>query len=424
MSASRIHGLVTTLTAADPATCDRGELAELVSASQGVRAWLDAFDASVAVRAAALAEEGRCESPGSLLAGRRSRRDGDAAARRGEVCALLPGLHEALAAGRVSAGHADAVARVAAELDERGRAELAEVEDAVVASAQASSVEEFARKVGDLGRNLAGDDGVSRHEWRRRQRCVKRWVDRETGLCHTHMTLDPETDEKVAQALGAAVAAEQAAASRDDDRSFDELRADALVGLITGARGTARRVPEVVMLIDHDTMAGGLHDQSVCETGTGQPVPPDTVRRVACDANVVPVVVDATGVVLSMGRAQRTATHEQRVAPRVMYRTCAHPDCTVGFDACDIHHVVPWSPVGLTDLDNMLPLCGRHHHQVHEGGWTLTLHADRTIELRRPDGTIYHTESTVDVAPNGVAAVIADALHQVLTRNRHGPPAA
>jgi hypothetical protein len=114
MSTSRIHGLVTRLTAADPATCDRGGLAELVTASQQVRSWLDAFDATVAARAAALAAEDRGEPPETVLTGRRSRRDGQATARRGEVCALLPVLHEALAAGTVSAGHADAVVRVAA----------------------------------------------------------------------------------------------------------------------------------------------------------------------------------------------------------------------------------------------------------------------------------------------------------------------
>ena len=341
MSASWIYGLVTTLTAADPASCDRGGLAELVAASQQVRSWLDAFDATVAARAAALADEGRCEPPSALLAGRRSRRDGQAAARRGEVCELLPGLHEALAAGKVSAGHADAVARVAAELDDTGRAELQKVEDVVAAAAEASSVEEFGRKMGELGRALSGDGGLSRQEWRRRQRCVKRWVDRETGkleLCHTHLVLDPETDEQVAHAFGAAVAAEQAAMSRDDDRSFDEVRADALVGLITGARSVSRRTPQVVMLVDHDTMESGLHERTVCETGAGQPVPPETVRRVACDADIVPVVVDSAGVVLNLGRTQRSATAEQRTALRVMYRSCAHPDCVVGFDACDIHH--------------------------------------------------------------------------------------
>jgi hypothetical protein len=183
------------------------------------------------------------------------------------------------------------------------------------------------------------------------------------------------------------------------------------------------------MLVDHDTYQAGLHGRTVCETGSGRPVPPETVRRVACDADIVPVVVDSHGVVLDMGRTQRSATPVQRSALRVMYRTSAHPDCVVGFDACDIHHVLPWHLDGFTDLDNLLPLCAvHHHHRVHEGGWTLTLHPDRSIELRRPTAPRYHDGSTVDVAPHGLVAEVqaacADALDQILTRNRHGPPAA
>ena len=79
-------------------------------------------------------------------------------------------------------------------------------------------------------------------------------------------------------------------------------------------------------------------------------------------------------------------------------------------------------------MDNLVPLCSVHHHLVHEGGWTLTLHPDRSIELRRPDGTVHHEGSTVDVAPTGLVAKVqaacADALDQILSRNHHGPPAA
>ena len=36
-----------------------------------------------------------------------------------------------------------------------------------------------------------------------------------------------------------------------------------------------------------------------------------------------------------------------------------------------------------------MPLCSRHHHVVHEGGWTLKLALDRTLTITQPDGTIY-----------------------------------
>ncbi|MDQ3352814.1 MAG: HNH endonuclease, partial [Actinomycetota bacterium] len=45
----------------------------------------------------------------------------------------------------------------------------------------------------------------------------------------------------------------------------------------------------------------------------------------------------------------------------------------------------------------------RHHHLVHEGGWTMTLDTHRVITLHRPDGTLSFRGSTVDRAPAGVA---------------------
>jgi hypothetical protein len=216
------------LCAADPATCDRAGLTALVEASQRVRAWLDALDAAVAVCAARLPAE---DAAGLLRdGGRRTSKDAEAVVRRGVVCELLPGLHVALAEGVVSAGHADAVGRVAADLDETARARLCELESWLVAAAAEQSVEVFQREMSTLTDALSGDDGLSRHERRRRQRCVKRWVDRQTGLCHTHLTLDPEADAAVGAALSAATWAEQQATPTDDDRTVDQVRADALSG--------------------------------------------------------------------------------------------------------------------------------------------------------------------------------------------------
>ena len=69
MNGVRVVALVTELAAADPATCDRRGLADLVAASQQVRGWLDALDVRIALAASRLAEQGECEAPSSLLAG-------------------------------------------------------------------------------------------------------------------------------------------------------------------------------------------------------------------------------------------------------------------------------------------------------------------------------------------------------------------
>ena len=36
----------------------------------------------------------------------------------------------------------------------------------------------------------------------------------------------------------------------------------------------------------------------------------------------------------------------------------------------------------------MIPLCHRHHHLAHEGGWKLALLADRTLRVKLPNGEV------------------------------------
>jgi hypothetical protein len=93
-----------------------------------------------------------------------------------------------------------------------------------------------------------------------------------------------------------------------------------------------------------------------------------------------------------------------------MYSTCALPGCAVRFGGCRIHHLDPWDPTGPTDLDNLLPVCNRHHHDVHEGGWQLTMTQDRVISLRAPDGTLRFHGDTRDRAPAAAVAVATAAV--------------
>ena len=56
-----------------------------------------------------------------------------------------------------------------------------------------------------------------------------------------------------------------------------------------------------------------------------------------------------------------------------------------------MHHVWFWEHGGPTDLDNLLPVCSRHHHAVHDEGWTLKLLPDRALEVTLPDGNTMTT---------------------------------
>ena len=405
MSDRGIVALATELAADDPAGCDRAGLAEITRRCAQARSWLDALEARVVMAAR------RLEEPvGPLLAagGHRSLREAEAVSRRAGVCELLAGVHDALAAGSLSAEHVDAMAKLAADVGDAGRSSLEDLAPALITAAGRSSVEGFRRELSKLAVVLSRDEGVGTDERMRRQRCVKQWVDKVTGMCHTEVVLDPLSHAAVVATFSAAVARQ--CAKPGDDRSLDQVKADVMFELITGARSDQPRVPEVVVLVDADTLAHGAHGRSVAETGPGQAVPVEAIRRLCCDGDTVEVIVDRVGVVLDKGRAKRVATAAQRRALRAMYRTCAHPSCQVGFADCDIHHVTPWQRGGRSDLANLVPLCSKHHHAVHEGGWQLTLRADRTIRLVKPDGEQWFEGSTVDVAPDGVDDGVDDVI--------------
>jgi hypothetical protein len=395
------------LLVADPAQCGRDGLELLVRRSLRVRGWLDSLDAAIATQASRLAATGESADAATVLGGggRRSRRDAEAAAARGRVCAQMPVLGEALAGGQISASHLDAIAAATRMLDDDGTSRLAGHAEALAAAAGLLSPEQFEREGRDLARNLCGDGGLSRQERLRRDRNVRRWVDKHTGMCKTLVSLDPLADAMAWTAINAAVAAARAVDQRDDDRTWDQLQADVVVDLLTGARavGVDARVPEVSVLIDYRTLLEGLHDASVCETSDGRALPVATLRRLCCDAEAIPIVLGGDGEVLDVGRGCRVANRAQRRALRAMYRSCAHPHCTVSFDACRIHHVVYWFHGGRSDLDNLIPLCETHHHLVHEGGWTLRILPDRRTTWRTPDGTVYHDGITTDRRPNSTS---------------------
>ncbi len=173
------------------------------------------------------------------------------------------------------------------------------------------------------------------------------------------------------------------------------LNAFALESLIDSGNAAKGRA-SINVIVDLETLTNGVWDGTTKRTGMGNTIPLPHLRRLLCDAWVTPVGVDRTGRALAVGRSRRTATDAQRAALRVMYPTCAV--CDVTFDRCEIHHIQFWENGGPTDLSNLVPLCGVHHHRVHDDGWTIEVDRDRNLLWKRPDGTVFkHIE-----LPSGV----------------------
>jgi hypothetical protein len=397
------------LRAAEPDLLDRDGLAVLTQQIAQLTSWIDSVRVRVTRRQRELADEGRGEAPTNLLTreGRQSGKEAKAADARERVCTALPNFEDALATGSVSAGHVDAIAGAIRNLDEATTAEFLALGSDLLAEAERYGVDAFDRGCRNLARQLvamsaAGSDADELDRQRAASK-VKRSVDKETGMCITTLHLDPVRD----RALWSRIDAKRAELRRRDGNArtpLDQLQVEAVIAALGDGEG-ADRIPEITVLVDLDTLIHGLHARSMCETDQGTPLPVSTVRRLCCEAEILPAILNGRGEVLDQGRSVRTANRQQRRALRAMHRTCGHPDCTVPFDGCRIHHIVPWQLGGTSDLANMLPVCEKHHHLVHEGGWGLTMTADRVATWSRPDGAVYHVGSTIDRARDGVASL-------------------
>ena len=117
------------------------------------------------------------------------------------------------------------------------------------------------------------------------------------------------------------------------------------------------------------------------------PVPGGAIRRLACDASVMRVVMDGRSEPLDAGRRTKVVPPAMRRAVIVRDRHCRFPDCDRPHTWCDAHHIVHWADGGLTATSNLMLLCRPHHRLIHRpGGFSLELLDGRAV-FKRPDGS-------------------------------------
>jgi hypothetical protein len=393
---------------ADPDVMDRDELAEYVKQVAAIRSWCDSLDVRATRRQRQLNAEGRAEAPKDLLAraGGQSGKQARAGDEREQVCTALPNFEDALASGAVAAGHVDAIAATIRNLDDTVTADFLSHSNELLADAGWMGVDVFEQNCRELARQLnASHNAGTEADELERQRAmsrVRRWTGKDTGMRHTHLELDPVSDAALWSAFDAHRRKLRADAG-NGPLAWERLQVDSVIAAVTS--GSSGIVVRLHVLIDLPTLQSGLHAKSICELADGTALPVAVVREMACEAEIIPIVLGGKGQALDVGRAARLATEPQRQALRAMHRTCIHPDCQIAVDECRIHHIVPWEDGGATDLSNLAPLCEsrKHHHDVHEGGWRLTMTPDRIATWRRPDGTTYWTGSTIDRVPRAAA---------------------
>jgi hypothetical protein len=307
---------------------------------------------------------------------------------RGLVTEAAPEMASVLAAGDTTAAHVDALGRGLKIAGAEREAFMAHLPELVEASTTMTA-SEFSHLVTETAKSVVTDDGLSTFERQKRETFFKMRNEAD-GCLSVSGKFDPISASILKSKIGRLV--ENMFHSGDKEvpvevmpwiEPNDHRQAQALIALVNGAIDTVSDVParaEIVVHVDLETLQHGLHAGGTCRTALGADLPVETVRRLACEAEILPVVLDGRSVPIDVGRSKRLATIHQRRALEAIHPTCAIPDCEVIFDHCNVHHIDYWENGGATDLNNMVPLCSRHHHAAHEGGWKLELNP-QTREL-------------------------------------------
>ena len=384
----------------DPAQLDLVGLEEFLVAVRAVRSWVDAREAAalaVATDREVAREVGAVDTAAWL--GQNTgvgRREALARTRTAAGLEDLPEVSTALCEGRVTHSHAQALIRYAApdgvDLDvdpavdfpdpardaaRQVAVAVREQQDELVTAAEAMSADAFRRFLRRWADRAAGDDGAGRDAAQRRRRSVVTFAtdDGMRGvrgllpadrfaffenelrrLAETHWRADhPDADNVPAREL-----------------TCPQRNADALVDMARRSRQLADDNDEslgshvdVMVLIDYETLTSGTHDEGRCELDDTTPLSPTAARRMLCDADIITAITHRHGWKLDLGYSRRAANRKLRKALIARDRTCTAPGCERPHWMCEIHHIVPWSEGGRTDLDNLTLLCGRHHHLHH-----------------------------------------------------------
>ena len=133
---------------------------------------------------------------------------------------------------------------------------------------------------------------------------------------------------------------------------------------------TGGHTATVVVTLRYDQLLTGLGTATL---NTGTTISATQALRLACQAGIIPAVLDGDGAPLHLGHERRLHNKHQRIAIELRDGpTCALDGCDIPAAWCHAHHVVPWSKGGQTSVDDGILICPHHHNLAHHPNWQLT----------------------------------------------------
>lgn len=299
-----------------------------------------------------------------------------------------PEVREALRAGRLTLRHAEVIARA---VDAFGADVPTTVRDEAVAHLIERATEFTPKELRRLGAGILEIIDPATYDDAERARLEAELAKARTA---TRLTLRPTGDgtTRISGVLPDSVAARlkkylhSFSSPRHDAASGDEITPSRYLDPVTGRRLPSERVlgesfaafleaadpgrmpiqggdaTQVIVTIDWEKLLAGIG----VGMADGEPIPVGEVRRLACQARVLPAVLGGTSEVLDLGRSRRLFSRAQRRAMMLRQGSCAFAGCDVPIEWCEAHHDDPWSAGGLSDMENCRGCCPRHHHVVHD----------------------------------------------------------
>ena len=253
-----------------------------------------------------------------------------------------------------------------------------------------------AKPIGDLRRVV--DDWCHRQDQDRAQNEAERKRERRrldiapgaSGMVQGGFELDPEGGEYLMTAVQAVVDADVKTGG-PDFRTPRQRRADALVELARRYLDSSDRPsmggerPHITVTVGLDVLRGT--EDGTAELDHGSAVHKSIARRLSCDASVRRIVLGPRSEPLDVGRKTPVIPAAVRRAVIARDRTCRFTGCGRPAAWCDVHHIKHWAEGGETSLSNCVLLCRRHHHLIHEEGFSVQM-TEHGLEFRRPDGSV------------------------------------
>ena len=234
------------------------------------------------------------------------------------------------------------------------------------------------------------------------------------GMLVLRGRMTPEDGAVFMKAMDAMVAAQNPPVVADEnaatlpEKTFPQKRVDALLALAEQAMNTIEEGLQPLQSADKYQvvihMARGHEQNCTIENGAHHlPLSPATARRLCCDASLVPVLEDASGNVLNIGRKTRAIPPSIRRALQIRDHGCRFPGCCES-RFVDAHHVQHWCDGGETRLDNLVLLCRHHHRLLHQDGYKMVKRGEQQFEFLTTAG---------DAMPTAMAPQFATAAEDM-----------